>query len=159
MTVPFAPGTQYMICMVGSQHALLASYPNDVDTPQQVASNDVWGGCQALYTMYPSQTSGCSNITLPTGYLGVDAIVQDGPISRYGWVPQVRGPDREPLTLPLTCVSVHGHFLDPHEWDPAVHHVYRPFSPSSKQIRLVRYESHKLDRFLLLVDRVFYQSD
>jgi hypothetical protein len=91
----------------------LAGDPRDVDSLQQSASNGVWGGCQAVYTMYPSQNTGCSNLTLPTQSLDVDAIVQDGPISRYGWIPQVRELSCEPLTVPLTCLSVFGHFVDP----------------------------------------------
>jgi hypothetical protein len=52
--------------------------------------NEATGGCQAFYTMYPSQSGsspGCANLTLPSA-LQVDATVVDGPISQYGWIPQ-----------------------------------------------------------------------
>ncbi|KAF9650731.1 hypothetical protein BDM02DRAFT_1305155 [Thelephora ganbajun] len=70
-TVPFKPGTQYEICMFDK--------------------NGATGGCQAIYTMYPSQTNStpaCANLTLPTNTLQVEGIVEDGPISRYGWINQ-----------------------------------------------------------------------
>jgi len=67
--VPFYPGTQYQICMFDKFGAT--------------------GGCQASYTVIPSNnTASCKNVTFPTGPLGVEAVVHDGPMSQYGWVDQ-----------------------------------------------------------------------
>jgi hypothetical protein len=73
-TIPFAPGTQYHICMFDK--------------------NGATGGCQAIYTMYPSLTNstGCANLTLPSA-LEVEGFVGNGPISRYGWIDQVKDLD------------------------------------------------------------------
>jgi hypothetical protein len=70
-TIPFTPGTQYHICMFDK--------------------NGATGGCQAIYTMYPSLTNstGCANLTLPSA-LEVDGFVENGPLSRYGWIDQVK---------------------------------------------------------------------
>ncbi|KAF5336834.1 hypothetical protein D9611_003450 [Ephemerocybe angulata] len=68
--VPFPPGTIYQICMFDS--------------------NGNTGGCQDTYTIIPSSSStpvNCANATIPN-QLDVEGIVQDGPISRYGWIPQ-----------------------------------------------------------------------
>ncbi|KAF8167818.1 hypothetical protein B0H34DRAFT_779421 [Crassisporium funariophilum] len=66
--VPFAPGTQYQICMFDK-------FGNT-------------GGCQATYTMIPPLTTPtCSNVTFPP-LLDVEAIVDNGPMSQYGWVDQ-----------------------------------------------------------------------
>ncbi|KAF8898495.1 hypothetical protein BD779DRAFT_1484242 [Infundibulicybe gibba] len=66
--VPFAPGTQYQICMFDK--------------------NGNTGGCQATYTVIPSSNTSCANVTFPAGPLGVDAVVTDGPLSQFGWIPQ-----------------------------------------------------------------------
>ncbi|KAF8610258.1 hypothetical protein BDV93DRAFT_517412 [Ceratobasidium sp. AG-I] len=65
-TVPFAPGTQYQICMYDS--------------------NGATGGCQASYTVYAaSQTAPtCTNVTFPAS-LEVEALSSSGPLSQYGW--------------------------------------------------------------------------
>ena len=48
------------------------------------------GGCQDAYTMIPSATvANCANVTLPP-QLDVEGIVDNGPISRYGWIEEVR---------------------------------------------------------------------
>ncbi|KAF7328504.1 hypothetical protein MVEN_02537400 [Mycena venus] len=68
--VPFAPGTQYQICMWDS--------------------NGVPGGCQAMYTVIQNSTAAnptCQNITFPA-LLDVEATVPDGPMSQYGWIDQ-----------------------------------------------------------------------
>ncbi|KAJ7739243.1 hypothetical protein DFH07DRAFT_983737 [Mycena maculata] len=70
--VPFAPGTQYQICMWDSQ-----------GTP---------GGCQAMYTVVQNSTVAtptCQNITFPT-LLDVTATqaVPAGPMSQYGFINQ-----------------------------------------------------------------------
>lgn len=60
------------------------------------------GGCQAVYTMYPSQTDSnpsCANLTLPPA-LQVEGTVEDGPLSRYGWINQVTDLDPEPPNSP-----------------------------------------------------------
>ena len=68
--VPFAPGTIYQICMFDK--------------------NGNTGGCQGAYTMIPSLTSdtpSCENATYPP-QLEVEGIVNNGPISTYGWIEQ-----------------------------------------------------------------------
>ncbi|CUA68161.1 hypothetical protein RSOLAG22IIIB_03400 [Rhizoctonia solani] len=64
-TVPFAPGTQYQICMYDSRGQT--------------------GGCQATYTVIPAtSTPSCTNMTFPQT-LQVDAKSSTGPLSQYGW--------------------------------------------------------------------------
>ncbi|KAH9486691.1 hypothetical protein JR316_0000756 [Psilocybe cubensis] len=47
------------------------------------------GGCQATYTVIPSSsTPNCANITFASS-LGVEAVVENGPMSQFGWVDQV----------------------------------------------------------------------
>ncbi|KAF7350548.1 hypothetical protein MSAN_01614400 [Mycena sanguinolenta] len=68
--VPFAPGTQYQICMWDS--------------------NGVPGGCQAMYTVIQNSTVSnptCQNVTFPT-LLDVEATVPGGPMSQYGFIDQ-----------------------------------------------------------------------
>ncbi|KAJ7809218.1 hypothetical protein B0H13DRAFT_2150502 [Mycena leptocephala] len=68
--VPFAPGTQYQICMWDK--------------------NGVAGGCQAMYTVVQNSTVAtptCQNVTFPTP-LKVDATVPGGPMSQYGFIDQ-----------------------------------------------------------------------
>lgn len=67
-------------------------------TPPQFDKNGVTGGCQAIYTVYqaPNTTLNdppvCQNLTYPQPdqLLDVDAQVDNGPMSQYGWVDQVR---------------------------------------------------------------------
>ncbi|CAE6441809.1 unnamed protein product [Rhizoctonia solani] len=64
-TVPFAPGTQYQVCMYDSKGQT--------------------GGCQAIYTVIPAtSTPSCTNMTFPQT-LEVDAKSSTGPLSQYGW--------------------------------------------------------------------------
>ncbi|KAJ6626641.1 hypothetical protein B0H10DRAFT_506409 [Mycena sp. CBHHK59/15] len=68
--VPFAPGTQYQICMWDK--------------------NGVPGGCQAMYTMVTNTTVStptCQNVTFPS-LLSVNATVPSGPMSQYGFIDQ-----------------------------------------------------------------------
>ncbi|PPQ63722.1 hypothetical protein CVT24_004302 [Panaeolus cyanescens] len=66
--VPFAPGTQYQICMFDK-------FGNT-------------GGCQATYTVIPPLAPPtCANITFPP-LLDVTAEVENGPMSQYGWIDQ-----------------------------------------------------------------------
>jgi len=68
--VPFAPGTQYQICMWDK--------------------NGVPGGCQAMYTVIQNTTVAtptCQNVTFPTP-LQVEATVPGGPMSQYGFIDQ-----------------------------------------------------------------------
>ncbi|EDR07343.1 uncharacterized protein LACBIDRAFT_298408 [Laccaria bicolor S238N-H82] len=66
--VPFPPGTLYEICMFDK--------------------NGHTGGCQAAYTVTsPTTEPTCANVTLPP-FLSVDAQVNNGPMSRYGWIEQ-----------------------------------------------------------------------
>ncbi|KAK0451416.1 uncharacterized protein EV420DRAFT_1646166 [Desarmillaria tabescens] len=69
--VPFGPGTLYQVCMFDK--------------------NGYTGGCQQVYTMIANTTTNspsCSNASFPLGPLDIDAQVQDGPLSQYGWVNQ-----------------------------------------------------------------------
>ncbi|KAK7063379.1 hypothetical protein R3P38DRAFT_2491960 [Favolaschia claudopus] len=69
-TVPFAPGTQYQICMWDK--------------------NGVPGGCQATYTVIQNSkvaSPNCQNITFPA-LMEVDATVPTGPMSQFGWIDQ-----------------------------------------------------------------------
>lgn len=65
-TVPFAPGTQYQICMYDA--------------------NGRTGGCQAGYTVYAASDIAptCTNVTFPAP-LEVEALSSSGPLSQYGW--------------------------------------------------------------------------
>ncbi|KAF8995772.1 hypothetical protein BDQ17DRAFT_1412071 [Cyathus striatus] len=66
--VPFAPDTLYQICMFDK--------------------NGNTGGCQATYAMIPADsTPNCANITF-NPILDVDAEVDNGPMSQYGWIDQ-----------------------------------------------------------------------
>jgi len=68
--VPFAPGTQYQICMWDA--------------------NGVPGGCQAMYTVVQNSTvtqPTCQNVTFPA-LLDVEATVPGGPMSQYGFINQ-----------------------------------------------------------------------
>jgi len=81
-TVPFAPGTQYQICMVDS------------------VGNS--GGCQASYTVYPNNTftqdpktknvtivpPTCANVTSPFGQINVTGVDVNGPLTRMAWADQ-----------------------------------------------------------------------
>lgn len=47
------------------------------------------GGCQASYTVIPPlSTPNCSNVTFPP-VLGVQATVDSGQLSQFGWIDQV----------------------------------------------------------------------
>lgn len=47
------------------------------------------GGCQDTYTVIPSpSTPTCANVTFPP-QLSVTAVVDNGPMSQYGWIDQV----------------------------------------------------------------------
>ncbi|KAJ7147812.1 hypothetical protein C8R43DRAFT_1129367 [Mycena crocata] len=68
--VPFAPGTQYQICMWDK--------------------NGVPGGCQAMYTVVQNSTverPTCQNVTAPAA-LNVVPTVASGPMSQYGFIDQ-----------------------------------------------------------------------
>ncbi|KAK7058102.1 hypothetical protein R3P38DRAFT_2844334 [Favolaschia claudopus] len=68
--VPFAPGTQYQICMWDK--------------------NGVPGGCQAMYTVVKNSTVAnptCQNVTFPT-LMQVEATVPNGPMSQFGFIDQ-----------------------------------------------------------------------
>ncbi|KAJ3846873.1 hypothetical protein EV368DRAFT_88407 [Lentinula lateritia] len=70
-TVPFAPGTQYQICMYDS--------------------NGLPGGCQVLFTMIQNSTDAnptCKNMTMPNQVLDVNGVVDGGPMSQNGFINQ-----------------------------------------------------------------------
>ncbi|TFK36791.1 hypothetical protein BDQ12DRAFT_724626 [Crucibulum laeve] len=67
--VPFSPGTQYQICMFDK--------------------NGNTGGCQATYTVIPPTTTPkCENVTFPAAPLDIQAEVDNGPMSQFGWIDQ-----------------------------------------------------------------------
>ncbi|KAG8747638.1 hypothetical protein FRC10_000181 [Ceratobasidium sp. 414] len=78
-TVPFAPGTQYQICMYDA--------------------NGQTGGCQASYTVTaaPGGTPSCTNVTFPAS-LEVEASSSTGPLSQYGWPNQCTDISVKPKT-------------------------------------------------------------
>ena len=72
----------------------------------QFDSNGNTGGCQATYTMIPPlSTPNCSNVTYPTP-LGVQATVDNGPMSQFGWVDQVSHQNHS-LEAVVMCWQVH----------------------------------------------------
>ncbi|THH12881.1 hypothetical protein EW146_g7286 [Bondarzewia mesenterica] len=81
--VPFYPGTQYQICMFGS--------------------NGATGGCQGMYTVIANTSSSnspsCTNVTFPAGAMNVDAAVSTGAFSQYGWIDQVAPTLHPPLNI------------------------------------------------------------
>lgn len=120
--------------MVGSTYPF-GRPPHDVDSLSQFDANGATGGCQAIYTVYPSsQTTGCEDLPLPAQTLDVQGVVDNGPISRFGWIDQVKrsGTPRPPHNR-LTCIPVYRRFPNPQEWHTAVHYAYLPLSPSSVQ--------------------------
>jgi hypothetical protein len=50
-------------------------------------TSGISGGCQDLYTVYPSGNTTCRNVTVPATTLGVKmtSIMSGGLLSRYGW--------------------------------------------------------------------------
>ncbi|KAJ3748295.1 hypothetical protein DFH05DRAFT_1472004 [Lentinula detonsa] len=88
-TVPFAPGTQYQICMYDS--------------------NGLPGGCQVIFTMIQNLTDAnptCKNMTMPAvdRVLDVQGIVDGGPMSQSGFINQCDDVSIKPLngTPPFT---------------------------------------------------------
>ncbi|KAJ3913238.1 hypothetical protein F5877DRAFT_83994 [Lentinula edodes] len=86
-TVPFAPGTQYQICMYDS--------------------NGLPGGCQVLFTMIQNSTDTnptCKNMTMPNQVLDVNSVVDGGPMSQNGFINQCDNVSIQPLngTPPFT---------------------------------------------------------
>ena len=77
------------------------------------------GGCQATYTVIPpSSLPTCANVTLPL-QLGVQGKVDNGPISRFGWIDQVGFKD---LTISmLMSVTVHVYFSSANEWNSPIY--------------------------------------
>jgi hypothetical protein len=63
----------------------------DIIATEQFDVNGNTGGCQDTYTVIPPLNNAtCPNITLPSTTLGVNGVVINGPMSRYGWINQVR---------------------------------------------------------------------
>jgi hypothetical protein len=50
-------------------------------------TSGISGGCQDLYTVYPSANTTCRNVTVPATILGVKmtSSMSGGLLSRYGW--------------------------------------------------------------------------
>ena len=64
------------------------------------------GGCQATYTVIlPLSTPNCTNVTYPP-LLGVEATVDNGPMSQFGWVDQVSY-QNHPLEVVMMYWQVH----------------------------------------------------
>ena len=108
-------------------------YPHDFNILSQFDTNGATGGCQDIYTVYPSQTTDCPSLTLPTKTLEVQGVVDNGPISQYGWIDQVNRPEPQQIFPLLTCILVYGCFPHPQERDSAIHYACRSCSPSSLQ--------------------------
>ncbi|PPR01385.1 hypothetical protein CVT24_006223 [Panaeolus cyanescens] len=79
--VPFAPGTQYQICMFDFR--------------------GVSGGCQSTYTMIPNTTvtgtPSCGNLTVPQSF-AVEAKVPTGLMGQYSYIDQCRSLSVKPLS-------------------------------------------------------------
>ncbi|KAJ7464158.1 hypothetical protein FB451DRAFT_1264764 [Mycena latifolia] len=109
--VPFAPGTQYQICMWDK--------------------NGVPGGCQAMYTVVQNTTVAtptCQNITFPT-LLDVVATqaVPGGPMSQFGFIDQCTDlfvapkSGKPPFTLTVAPAlhppyNITSNSMDPIDW-------------------------------------------
>ncbi|KAJ7183478.1 hypothetical protein C8R46DRAFT_939553 [Mycena filopes] len=108
--VPFAPGTQYQICMWDK--------------------NGVPGGCQAMYTVVQNSTvanPSCQNVTFPT-LLDVEATVPGGgPMSQFGFVDQCTDlfirpkSGKPPFTLTVAPAlhppyNITSNSMDPIDW-------------------------------------------
>ncbi|KAJ7769987.1 hypothetical protein B0H16DRAFT_1516988 [Mycena metata] len=107
--VPFAPGTQYQICMWDK--------------------NGVPGGCQAMYTVVQNSTvanPSCHNVTFPT-LLDVEATVPGGPMSQYGFIDQCTDlfitpkSGKPPFTLTVAPAlhppyNITSNSMDPIDW-------------------------------------------
>ncbi|KAL0950688.1 hypothetical protein HGRIS_007466 [Hohenbuehelia grisea] len=92
--VPFAPGTQFQICMFDK--------------------NGNTGGCQMIYTVTNSSAT-CSNATFPLGPLDVEAHDSSGPLSQFAFVNSCSDISVKPVngTPPYTltvCSATHGSF-------------------------------------------------
>ncbi|KAF8912950.1 hypothetical protein CPB84DRAFT_1957354 [Gymnopilus junonius] len=121
--IPFAPGTLYQICMFDR-------FGNT-------------GGCQATYTVIPaSSTPNCANVTF-VPQLAVSAIVDNGPMSQYGWVDQCTDISITPTngTAPFTLTVA-----------PALHPPYNISSPNSQPINWTVSLSWASPFFISLVD-------
>jgi len=129
--VPFVPGTQYEICMFDA--------------------NGFTGGCQAIYTVYPAANTTlqnppvCTNLTYPqpNQVLGVDAQVDNGPISQFGWVDQCTDIQLTPTngTPPFTMTVA-----------PALHPPYNITSNTMDPINWTVSLSYGMPFFVSLVD-------
>ncbi|CAA7259975.1 unnamed protein product [Cyclocybe aegerita] len=121
--VPFAPGTQYQICMFDK-------FGNT-------------GGCQDTYTVIPPRSiPNCANVTFPPA-LEVQAQVENGPMSQYGWVDQCTDISVQPLsgTPPYTLTVA-----------PSLHPPYNITSPDTKPINWTVSLSWASQFFVSLVD-------
>lgn len=67
----------------------LHTYRELLNIIRKFDKNGNTGGCQATYTVIPATTTpSCANVTFPP-LLSVDAQVENGPMSQYGWIDQV----------------------------------------------------------------------
>lgn len=129
--VPFVPGTQYQICMFDS--------------------NGVTGGCQATYTVYPAPNTTlenppvCTNLTYPhpDQVLGVTALVDNGALGQYAWIPQCTDISLKPTngTPPYTMTVA-----------PALHPPYNITSDTMDPINWTVSLSWGMPFFISLAD-------
>lgn len=121
--VPFPPGTLYQICMFDK--------------------NGNTGGCQATYSVIPATiTPTCANVTFPP-LLSVNAQVDNGPMSQYGWIDQCSDISITPKngTPPYTLTIA-----------PALHPPYNITSPDMRGINWTVGLSWATPFFLSVVD-------
>jgi hypothetical protein len=90
LPIPFGPGTQYgMLALLSKdQYILDTLYFNPIITVICMTDlSGISGGCQDLYTVYPSGNTSCPNVRIPTQTLGVNmqSINTGGLLSRFGW--------------------------------------------------------------------------
>jgi hypothetical protein len=80
------------------------------------------GGCQASYTVIPPlSTPNCSNVTFPP-VLDVQAKVDNGQMSQFGWIDQVSDQNYS-LEALIMCLhwQVHWHFDFTKKWNGTLH--------------------------------------
>ena len=108
---------QYQICMVSLKY--LIDFIFFFYLPQFDSLGNT-GGCQASYTVIPPlSTPNCSNITFPP-VLDVQATVDNGPMSQFGWIDQVSDQNHS-LEALVMVLQVHWHIYYTKKWNGAVH--------------------------------------
>lgn len=95
LTIPFPPGTIYGASL--DLHVKPKSKPHTAIC--MTDSMGVSGGCQDLYTVYPSTNQTCSGFTPPAQVLGMKAIslATQSTFSRWGWPASCTDLELEPI--------------------------------------------------------------